>query len=540
MRKCSALLSLFLVFLVGTDFRSAAQTQRLSLLHLRRSITGLSPSSGFVGTSVTISGSNFGSAQGSSIVTFNGTAASVTNWTSSSIVAHVPLLAASGNVVVTVNGSASNGVHFDVVTSPPGVIARSDFGFQCGPGSGNCPDQSKSNPPTPIWPSSVAQPGTLRLWDSQVSWSYLMTGYSGGVGTYNWAQLDGYLNDIAAHQPINVNYVFACVPAFVASGAIGTTPGSCGNGTPQGSASPPNDLAANGSPAFTQFVTDLMNHCSAAGNCVKNLITGYELWNEANVSSGTGARWAGTQLQLYQMVAPAVQIIHAQNPNALIFTPSITATAGTWMTTWLQTEVANGIISNRYNIHQYLNNSIPEIAMTSTGADLAPNTPGKVAGWKTLPWIMGETGYDNVTIPYDCNAGNTGTPYSTEDCVGQMVRWNLLLFSNGGAGLYWYYWNTDIGSDPQYATAYNSMMQYLVGGTFGGPCALLSGTTWTCPFTESNGTAALWVWTTDEGGTSFTVPSGYVDDRGLTGASPTTVSGGESISISVEPILLEQ
>ncbi len=319
MRKCSAFLSLFLVFLVGTDFRSAAQTQPLSLLRLHRSITGLSPSFGFVGTSVTISGSNFGSAQGSSVVTFNGTAASVTNWTNSSIIANVPLRAASGNVVVTVNGSASNGVHFDVVTSPPGVIARSNFGFQCGPGSGNCPDQSKSNPPTPLWPTSVAQPGTLRLWDSQVSWSYLMTGYSGGVGTYNWAQLDGYLNDIAAHQPINVNYVFACVPAFIASGVIGTTPGSCGNGTPQGSASPPNDLAPSGSPAFTQFVTDLMNHCSAAGNCVKNLITGYELWNEANVSSGTGARWAGTQLQLYQMVAPAVKIIHAQNPNALNF-----------------------------------------------------------------------------------------------------------------------------------------------------------------------------------------------------------------------------
>src|SRR6266849_2500845 len=39
------------------------------------SITNLSPSSGLVGTSVTISGSNFGTTQGTSTVKFNGTSA---------------------------------------------------------------------------------------------------------------------------------------------------------------------------------------------------------------------------------------------------------------------------------------------------------------------------------------------------------------------------------------------------------------------------------------------------------------------------------
>jgi hypothetical protein len=28
-----------------------------------------------------------------------------------------------------------------------------------------------------------------------------MTAYSGGIGTYNWVQLDGYLDVVAAHQP---------------------------------------------------------------------------------------------------------------------------------------------------------------------------------------------------------------------------------------------------------------------------------------------------------------------------------------------------
>jgi hypothetical protein len=83
------------------------------------------------------------------------------------------------------------------------------------------------------------------------------------------------------------------------------------------------------------------------------------------------------------------------------------------------------------------------------------------------------------------------------------------------------------------------MMQFLVGGKFSSssPCTLLSGTTWTCPFTEGNGTAALWVWTTDESGASFT-PTGYSDYLDLTGAK--TSVGASPISISVLPIMLEQ
>jgi RHS repeat-associated protein len=77
------------------------------------SITSLSPTSGMVGASVTIAGTNFGSTQGASTVTFNGAAAtSITGWGSTSITATVPTGATTGNVVVTVGGVASNGVWF--------------------------------------------------------------------------------------------------------------------------------------------------------------------------------------------------------------------------------------------------------------------------------------------------------------------------------------------------------------------------------------------------------------------------------------------
>lgn len=82
------------------------------------SVSSLSPSSGPVGTSVVISGTSFGPSQGSSTVTFNGTSASPTTWTPTSIVAPVPANATTGNVVVTVGSQSSAGVNFTVLPRP--------------------------------------------------------------------------------------------------------------------------------------------------------------------------------------------------------------------------------------------------------------------------------------------------------------------------------------------------------------------------------------------------------------------------------------
>ena len=99
-------------------------------------ITGLSVPAGPVGTSVTITGTNFGSTQGTSTVTFNGTAATVApaDWTNTSIKTTVPAGATTGNVVVTVGGAAGNEMPFIVGTVPvitslsaPGGAAGSTF-----------------------------------------------------------------------------------------------------------------------------------------------------------------------------------------------------------------------------------------------------------------------------------------------------------------------------------------------------------------------------------------------------------------------------
>lgn len=80
------------------------------------SATALSPSSGRVGTQVTISGTNFGSSQGSNTVTINGLSMPIVSWNANgkSIVVSVPSNAATGNVIVTISGAPATAPLFTV------------------------------------------------------------------------------------------------------------------------------------------------------------------------------------------------------------------------------------------------------------------------------------------------------------------------------------------------------------------------------------------------------------------------------------------
>jgi hypothetical protein len=426
-----------------------------------------------------------------------------------------------------------------IVPPPPPsqkVVSADSFGFQCPVDPNGCPNNGTDY----TWPSTQAQPGCIRLWQASVQWNVLNT----ANGSYNWSDMDKWLDSIAAnHSGGCVIYTFGWVPFWIAP----TSPTSCqlsGGALVYGSACPPTDLTSTGSPSFNAFVTALVGHCSAAGNCVSKYIQYWELWNEPDVA----VTWTGTVLQMYQMLAPIVPIIKAAIPGAQMLGPSVTDNATTsvaWMTSFVQNEVSSGILSNIYSFHIYLQNKTPETAITAANgglnngvlAQVTPNTA--TSGWTQQPWWITETNFANSTQPnpYTCDT----TLYSAADCAGQVVRWQLLINSNGGVNVTWYSWMVGVGSVPQNEQAYYSMMQYLEGGSFPSPCSSTSNgaiQTWTCSFTEANGANALWVWTPTEAGTSFTVPSGYTDYRDL-GGNTTSVSSGQTVAISVEPILLE-
>jgi endoglucanase len=78
-------------------------------------ISGLAPASGGFGSTTTINGSNFGTTQGTSVVRFNNTAATVQSWSASQVRVTVPnLQPGSYSVTVTVNGVSSNAATFTI------------------------------------------------------------------------------------------------------------------------------------------------------------------------------------------------------------------------------------------------------------------------------------------------------------------------------------------------------------------------------------------------------------------------------------------
>jgi len=78
-------------------------------------ITSLSPTSGTVGTAVTIKGKYFGPVQGSSTVSFNGIPVTTyTSWSDTTIKCAVPTGGSTGPVVVTTTVGSSNGKTFTV------------------------------------------------------------------------------------------------------------------------------------------------------------------------------------------------------------------------------------------------------------------------------------------------------------------------------------------------------------------------------------------------------------------------------------------
>ncbi len=86
----------------------------------RPQISGVTPPRGVRGSTVTISGANFGASKvSSSYVTFNGVKATeYSYWSSTTVKAKVPSSASTGQLLVTNSGGTSNSVHFEVTDAP--------------------------------------------------------------------------------------------------------------------------------------------------------------------------------------------------------------------------------------------------------------------------------------------------------------------------------------------------------------------------------------------------------------------------------------
>jgi gliding motility-associated-like protein len=87
-------------------------------------ITSFTPTSGLVGTTVTVTGTNFSSTPANNTVKFNGTTATVTASTATSITTTVPAGATTGAITVTVAGNtATSATNFTVTVPLPTITS---------------------------------------------------------------------------------------------------------------------------------------------------------------------------------------------------------------------------------------------------------------------------------------------------------------------------------------------------------------------------------------------------------------------------------
>jgi hypothetical protein len=113
-----------IVATIGTNARSGnAQVRQAGLFSnsiplsvSTAAISGVSPNNGVPGTTVTISGSGFGAAQGTGQVWLGTANATVQSWSDGQIVAIVAPGAATGNAQVLQNGVMSNAIPFTINT----------------------------------------------------------------------------------------------------------------------------------------------------------------------------------------------------------------------------------------------------------------------------------------------------------------------------------------------------------------------------------------------------------------------------------------
>ncbi|MBI2264669.1 MAG: IPT/TIG domain-containing protein [Armatimonadetes bacterium] len=219
-------------------------------------ISGINPNSGQVGTQVTITGSNFGAAQGGSTVTFNGVLASPSSWSTSQIVCPVPNGATSGNVVVTVSGVSSNGISFAVTVSPfeaTSYVFVTKWGSQGGgDGQFNFPVGTAVDVGGNVY---VCDPNNQRVQKFNSSGVFQTKWGSAGAGDGQFSGPYG----IAADSGGNIYVVDRNnhrVQKFTSDGVFVAKWGSLGNG--DGQFNNPADIAVDGS--GNVYVTDLNNN----------------------------------------------------------------------------------------------------------------------------------------------------------------------------------------------------------------------------------------------------------------------------------------
>ena len=145
--------------------------------------------------------------------------------------------------------------------------------------------------------------GALRLWDNGTAWSQIEL----EPGVFKWDNLDGAVDNATSKGMTDILMVLGTTPEWNAKKVNE-------DDYPQpGAASAPKDLEA-----WDAWVT-------AVATRYQGRITGYQIWNEANLKNF----FNGTPAQMAELTKTAYDIIKKNDPDALVVSASPATRSGT-------------------------------------------------------------------------------------------------------------------------------------------------------------------------------------------------------------------
>lgn len=369
-----------------------------------------------------------------------------------------------------------------------------------------------------VWPTVPI--GGLRLWDTETTWSVLEP----AKGQFAWGKLDTAVATAKQNGVNDILLVLAGTPSWAtddpaSGGAAGVLPGAAGM---------PRNMAD-----WDSFVTAVVTR-------YKGQITGYQVWNEANLSTFS----TGSPAEMAELTKRAYDIIKSIDPNATVVAPSMGTRLGSKGST----------LSKKFT--KYYTQYLAELKKD--------NWPIDVWAAHTYPASLGTPVDRGLLIKGYMNAlKKAGAPskpiWDTENNFGlagpgpqnpdqditdrRAYSWTAQTYLDalrfGISRVYWYAWGpeNDLVGIQMYegtpgATAYATVQDWIVGTTYKGCTGGNKGKPVTCTFDKGGKTTKV-VWT--EKGRKSVNAKGFSQVCNLQGTcSPLTRS---KLKVS-DPVLL--
>jgi PKD repeat protein len=359
-------------------------------------------------------------------------------------------------------------------------------------------------------------PGTIRLWDTGTAWVWM----NPSPGVYSFSTLDTWLG-MAKQRHVDVIYTFGRTPQWASSNPSDTYchygPGQC-------------DFPSN-IKYWDDFVTAVVSHVrswnQANGNSVKVY---WETWNEPNTPT-----WNGSYAQMVQLEQALYNIAHSIDSSAVVLTP---CPQGSRSFDWMQSFFAAG--GAPYNdviaFHGYLGSS-------GGVANPAENLIAVMSGLRSAAAQYGQSGKQFWDTEYAWDSGDNNALPNLDDRAAFLAKSFVLHWSLGISRLVWYmYENKSYGTLWSSTTglqkpglAFNSLSQWLKGANMTSACTANSSSTFSCPFVDASGAAALFAWNS-HATVSFDTGGKYSQYRDVYGGVHAMPSNG-IVSLGNMPLL---